>query len=104
MEHRNYTRRGFLRSAGFAAAAAVAGWATSMAGRAQRRPDRKPNFNIFRCAFTTAEGWGTFSQTTEGAGRRADVRVKWGKLRLKRLALQVPEDRTATQVRVSVAG
>jgi len=58
----------------------------------------------FRCAFTAAQGWGTFSQTTEGAGRKADVRVNWGKLRLKTLALELPVGRTATQVRVTAAG
>jgi len=58
----------------------------------------------FRCAFTAAQGWGTFSQTTEGAGRKADVRVNWGKLRLKTLALELPVGRTTTQVRVTAAG
>ena len=47
MKHRNCTRRSFLRSAGLAAATAVAGWSTSFAGRAGRKSNRKPNFIIF---------------------------------------------------------
>ncbi|HUV63658.1 MAG TPA: sulfatase-like hydrolase/transferase, partial [Sedimentisphaerales bacterium] len=47
MKHRNCTRRSFLRSAGLAAATAVAGWSTSFAGRAERKSNRKPNFIIF---------------------------------------------------------
>ncbi len=41
----------------------------------------------FRAAFTTAEGWGTYSQKDEGGRRKAEVRLKWGKLALKSIAL-----------------
>ena len=41
----------------------------------------------FRAAFTTAEGWGTFSQTDGDGRRKARVQLKWGKLALKSLAL-----------------
>ena len=41
----------------------------------------------FRAAFTTAEGWGTFSQKDDAGRRKAVVAVRWGKLGLKTLAL-----------------
>ncbi len=41
----------------------------------------------FKAAFTSAEGWGSFSQRDEGGGRKAEVEVKSGGLRLKTLAL-----------------
>ncbi len=40
----------------------------------------------FRAAFTSAEAWGTIHQTTHEAG----ITVKWGKLRVKSLALNIP--------------
>jgi non-lysosomal glucosylceramidase len=41
----------------------------------------------FRAPFTAAEGWGTFQQVL-GVNPRYRIMVKWGKLRLKTLALQ----------------
>jgi uncharacterized protein (DUF608 family) len=58
----------------------------------------------FRAAFTTAEGWGTFSQKDEGGSRKAEIAQKWGKLRLRTLALAVPEGMKPGAVTVSVAG
>jgi hypothetical protein len=58
----------------------------------------------FRAAFTTAEGWGTFSQKREGASQRETVELKWGTLRLNSLAFELPEDAGPTTVRVTVAG
>ena len=37
----------------------------------------------FRAAFTSAEGWGTFSQKITGTKKTAALEIKWGKLRLK---------------------
>jgi len=37
----------------------------------------------FKAAFTGAEGWGSFSQNT----RKAEITVKWGKLRVKTFSL-----------------
>jgi hypothetical protein len=56
----------------------------------------------FRAAFTAAEGWGTFSQKAEGGRRKAEVAVKWGKVRLKTLALALPEDVVPTSVSVTL--
>lgn len=36
----------------------------------------------FRCAFTTAEGWGSFSQRIDGAAVRWEIRLVSGDLRL----------------------
>ena len=33
----------------------------------------------FRVPFTSAEGWGTFSQKADGAGLQAEILPKWGK-------------------------
>ncbi|MCX6906447.1 MAG: GH116 family glycosyl hydrolase, partial [Verrucomicrobia bacterium] len=41
----------------------------------------------FRAPFTSAEGWGTFSQKAEGGTQKAEIAVKHGKLRIKSLAL-----------------
>lgn len=43
--------------------------------------------NDFRAAFTTAEGWGTFTQTSGGA----TISIRWGKLRLKSLGIAATE-------------
>ena len=58
----------------------------------------------FRCAFTTAAGWGTFSQQVKSESQHVELRLKWGTLRLTTLALQLPQDRNPAQVRVTVAG
>lgn len=41
----------------------------------------------FRAAFTSAEGWGTFTHKVEATRQEALIELKWGKLRLKSLAL-----------------
>jgi uncharacterized protein (DUF608 family) len=49
--------------------------------------DPRINPHDFRAAFTSAEGWGTFSQRITGANKTATLEIKWGKLRLKTFAL-----------------
>ena len=44
----------------------------------------------FRAAFTAPEGWGAFSQAMVRHSLTARLAVKWGRLRLKTLALQLP--------------
>jgi uncharacterized protein (DUF608 family) len=46
----------------------------------------------FRAAFTTAEGWGTFSQSMRGKELQARVTVKWGQLKLRTFALALPDN------------
>ena len=43
----------------------------------------------FRAPFTTAEGWGTFTQAIDAAGQHAEVQLRYGGLRLRSLALAV---------------
>ena len=58
----------------------------------------------FRAPFTTAEGWGTFSQKSAGAGLTARIEMKSGQLHLKTLALQPVGQAKPTQVTMTVAG
>ncbi len=58
----------------------------------------------FRAAFTTAESWGTFAQQFETAKLKAQIALKWGKLRLRTLALGLPRNFRPTQVTVTAAG
>ena len=41
----------------------------------------------FKCAFTAAEGWGTYSQKAEVGSRKSEIRLKWGWLRLRTVSL-----------------
>jgi uncharacterized protein (DUF608 family) len=58
----------------------------------------------FRAAFTTAEGWGTFSQQRDQGTQRATIMVSWGRLRLRTLALDLPAAKTPQSVRITAAG
>jgi hypothetical protein len=42
----------------------------------------------FQCAFTSAEGWGSFSQKLEGRKLTAEISLRWGSLNLKTIALE----------------
>ncbi|MEI7534028.1 MAG: GH116 family glycosyl-hydrolase [Verrucomicrobiae bacterium] len=55
----------------------------------------------FKCAFTGAEGWGAFSQRVENGNPTAEIAVRWGKLKLKMVAL---EGDFGTTPQVSCAG
>ena len=41
----------------------------------------------FKCAFTSAEGWGSFNQKLESGSQRAEIFLRWGKLDLKTITL-----------------
>ncbi len=56
----------------------------------------------FKAAFTAAEGWGTFSQVRTGNEQREFVEIRWGKLRLRSLAFEVPQGWKAATVSVRV--
>jgi len=58
----------------------------------------------FRAAFTSAAGWGTFSQKRDANTQTESIEVKWGKLRLKKLAFDLPEGNKAGEVSVKCAG
>ena len=56
----------------------------------------------FQCAFTAAEGWGSFRQTTEPGTQNAELEVKWGKLRLRELRLALPPGARLAAARVTI--
>ena len=58
----------------------------------------------FKAAFTAAEGWGTFSQQTGPAGLNAQVDVKWGKLRLRSLSVDLSSSVANCRTAVLVDG
>ena len=58
----------------------------------------------FKSAFTAAEGWGSFSQQAKAGKLHTELALKWGKLRLKTLALTLPAGTSATQVTASLNG
>jgi len=58
----------------------------------------------FRAAFTSANGWGTFSQKRNGKTQTENIELKWGKLRLKTLAFDLPDGSKAGDVSVKCAG
>jgi non-lysosomal glucosylceramidase len=55
----------------------------------------------FRAAFTSAEGWGRFSQKITGLQQTASLEIKWGKLRLKTLGLAVKAAPASVRVQVN---
>jgi non-lysosomal glucosylceramidase len=58
----------------------------------------------FRAAFTTAAGWGTFRQERTDRVQRDTIELKWGKLRLRSLAFDLPEKVALMSVAVAVRG
>jgi non-lysosomal glucosylceramidase len=62
----------------------------------------------FKAPFVCAEGWGTYRQESGARGQEsgfcAEMAVKWGKLRVRTLALAVPESVKGTTVTVEIGG
>ncbi len=58
----------------------------------------------FRAAFTTAEGWGTLRQQIGPKAQKAEIELKWGRLRLNTVSLDLNEQVEPSGVRVRVAG
>jgi uncharacterized protein (DUF608 family) len=50
--------------------------------------------------FTTADGWGLFSQKVAGQEQTDTVQVKWGQVRLKKLIFAVPPEKTVSGVKI----
>ena len=55
----------------------------------------------FRAPFTTAEGWGTFSQTIRDGKQEAQVLLRFGQLRLRSLALATVSTPSRVEVRLN---
>jgi len=58
----------------------------------------------FRCAFTAATGWGTFAQKRSSSEQRDTMTLRYGTLRLKTLALAVPDPLGGGSVDVRIDG
>ncbi len=60
------------------------------AGEIEFAPRLEPQ--DFRCPFTAAEGWGTFSQKCDGDELAAELAVRFGQVELSRIALRWPAE------------
>ncbi|MCU0784832.1 MAG: non-lysosomal glucosylceramidase, partial [Verrucomicrobia bacterium] len=58
----------------------------------------------FKCAFTSAEGWGTFWQKRDAERTGCGMQLRWGKLRLKTLSLALADGVRVSTAKVSLAG
>ena len=58
----------------------------------------------FKAAFTSADGWGSFTQMRNDNTQTETLAVKYGKLRLKTLAFDLPAGAKAKQIHVTTAG
>ncbi|MGB2824002.1 MAG: GH116 family glycosyl hydrolase, partial [Phycisphaerae bacterium] len=66
------------------------------AGRIAMAPRISPD--DFRCAFTAAEGWGTLAQRRADGAQVNTISVRWGRLRLTEIAVQLPADLEAAEI------
>jgi hypothetical protein len=57
----------------------------------------------FKCGFTTAEGWGSFTQKVEGRSAKCEVKLRWGKLTLRSLRLALPPTAKIGEAKVRLA-
>ncbi len=58
----------------------------------------------FKAPFTSAEGWGTFEQKAEGNGLKAKISIKYGKLKVKSIALYGRKEALSEKARVTLNG
>jgi non-lysosomal glucosylceramidase len=58
----------------------------------------------FRAPFTSADGWGTFTQKADGAALSAEILMKWGKLRARTFTLELPAGAHPSSVHVTAGG
>ena len=93
-------------------ARALASWGvyTALAGFEYDGPRGRLSFSPritperFRAAFTAAEGWGTFSQTIDGAVRESRIDLRWGTLRLAELGLDLGPEVDLASVELRFGG
>jgi hypothetical protein len=53
----------------------------------------------FKSAFTSAEGWGRYSQSIADGELRAEIDLKWGRLKLKSIAIETDRGKSARVTR-----
>lgn len=58
----------------------------------------------FKAPFTSAEGWGSYEQKSEGSGQRAKVSVKFGRLKVKSFSFALTGEMKPEQARVLLDG
>lgn len=58
----------------------------------------------FRCAFTTAAGWGTYEQEFQTSDFKSQISLKWGRLRLRTFSVGLPLGFQPSQVVASLRG
>jgi non-lysosomal glucosylceramidase len=58
----------------------------------------------FRAPFTSAEGWGAFTQKRDDASQHETIEIKWGKLRLRTLAFALAPGETFNSAKAAVSG
>ena len=58
----------------------------------------------FKAAFTTAEGWGCFSQNADHGTQNATIELKFGRLRLQTLSLGLVGNKPPTRSTLTIAG
>jgi len=68
------------------------------AGRIGFRPKWKPEDH--RSFFTTAQGWGLFTQCRDGRTQHETIEIRYGKLAIQKLEFEIPEGRRADRVLV----
>jgi hypothetical protein len=62
----------------------------------------KINPEDFKCAFTTAEGWGTFTQKKENKTHRCSIHLNYGQLILKHFNIRLLKNTTIKSVKVNL--
>lgn len=55
----------------------------------------------FKAAFTAAQAWGSFHQKSEGGNLKAEITLKWGKLRLRSLGLATDSKPVSATIQVN---
>jgi uncharacterized protein (DUF608 family) len=56
----------------------------------------------FKCAFTSAEGWGTYSQKRDARSSKCEILLRWGRLKLNTVSLALAENVLAGRVHVKL--
>ena len=57
----------------------------------------------FKAPFTSAQGWGSFSQMIKDDKQFEIIEIKWGTVTLKKMAFELPSDRAIRSVKVTGA-